>query len=74
MCYLLFTYIYIHVITAVCDPKCQNGGSCMGNGFETKCACMPGFTGQSCEESRILFIIFNSYYFLQLHLVYEINI
>jgi hypothetical protein len=74
MCYLLFTYIYIHVITAVCDPKCQNGGSCMEDGFETKCACMPGFTGQSCEESRILFIIFNSYYFLQLHLVYEISI
>jgi hypothetical protein len=62
------------MITAVCDPKCKNGGSCVETGYESKCVCMPGFTGQSCEKGRILFIIFNSFYFLQLNLVYETNI
>lgn len=36
---------------AVCDPGCQNGGSCVVGTYGSMCTCVPGFEGKICEKS-----------------------
>ena len=35
---------------------CENGGTCIGEGFETKCICKPGFGGLKCQGNFINFV------------------
>ena len=28
---------------------CENEGTCIGEGFEAKCMCKPGFGGSKCQ-------------------------
>ena len=32
---------------------CENGGTCVGEGFEAKCMCKPGFGGSKCQGKII---------------------
>jgi hypothetical protein len=40
-----------------CTPNpCLNGASCVSNGFGGfTCQCPPGFSGQRCEDRKMLF-------------------
>ena len=46
------TLYHAHVLltvfsAAICEPMCENGGSCKALGY---CQCTPGWRGQLCEE------------------------
>ena len=35
---------------AICEPLCENGGSCKAPGY---CQCTPGWKGLQCEKGKI---------------------
>ncbi|CAF3926824.1 unnamed protein product, partial [Rotaria sp. Silwood1] len=44
--FLSLIYFFDSSILAIeCNPRCQNGGTCIGN----SCKCNPGYTGTYCE-------------------------
>ena len=34
---------------------CQNNGTCIADDLSFICECLPGFTGQICEQSKFFF-------------------
>ena len=53
---LLFGVSYISItlflLIAVCDPSCQNGGSCLS---PNTCTCLPGYTGKDIVTPAVSF-------------------
>lgn len=46
-----FTVIIATVPVPVCNPNpCDNGGICVVNDEVPMCICLPGFTGQTCND------------------------
>jgi hypothetical protein len=46
----------VHVGDPCADNPCLNGASCLPNSFGGfTCQCPPGFSGQRCEDRKILF-------------------
>ena len=39
------------IITAICDPSCENNGSCLA---PNHCSCQQGYSGDRCERSNLL--------------------
>ena len=43
-----------------CEVRpCKNGGTCTDLVNDRRCACVPGYTGKSCEISKFTFIVIN---------------
>ena len=47
--YILKGYIYFCFSLAVCDPGCQNGGTCSAPDV---CDCATGYVGDSCQTGE----------------------
>ena len=42
-------YILHYTLLAICDPVCQNGGTCTA---PDTCECLNGYTGEHCEIGK----------------------
>lgn len=50
-------YAFFTEVTTCTSAPCQNGGTCSVNGAAYSCACASGYTGDSCETSKLHKII-----------------
>ena len=47
-CFVPSTYTYIlHYTLAICDPVCENGGTCTA---PDTCVCPPEYSGEQCQR------------------------
>lgn len=63
--------------TALCYPKCMNGGNCTAPAF---CSCPKGYQGTHCEGGNtlfydlLIFISFFSYFYIYIFIHSTVNI
>ena len=46
------TIIVVDLIECT-DDECENGGTCLNDGFDVTCICPLGFTGPRCEVAVV---------------------
>ena len=39
----------MYSVIAICDPVCENGGTCV---YPHNCTCLEGWTGARCEQGK----------------------
>lgn len=49
--FFLLLFLYMFYVAAICDPPCQNSGTCVG--FNV-CQCSPNYKGSRCEYGNVV--------------------